>query len=97
MLCRLEFEVVYGGLKRACEAGAALSPPVNAKMILSFLRDRSLAEANQMLQIAESVLCEGMIIAVGMDNRCVLCATGRCRLLLVCLVNLSLTLVVVFV
>ena len=94
---RLEFEIVYGGLKRACEAGATLDPPVNAKMILSFLRDRSATEANQMLQMAESVLSEGMIIAVGMDNRCVPYATGRCSLLLVCLVNqLSLTLVLVF-
>jgi adenosine deaminase len=66
---KLDFETVYRGLVDGIEAGATLSPPVHAKLVLCFLRDRSCAEALAVLKLAAPFISEGHIIAVGMDNR----------------------------
>lgn len=66
---KLSFSTVFNGLVRALADGLELSPPVHAKLILSFLRDRSEEEAMAVLDLAKPFLVSGEIVAVGLDNR----------------------------
>lgn len=62
---KLDFEVVIGGLHRACEDGRA-KLGVDGRLIMCFLRDRSLEEALAVLQLA--LRHKDKIIGVGLDN-----------------------------
>ena len=64
---RMKYEDVVGGLTRGIEEGKA-KYGVDAALILSFLQDRSLEEAMEMLDQAIKPENIGKIIGVGMDN-----------------------------
>mmetsp|Transcript_10498 Transcript_10498/g.11984 ORF Transcript_10498/g.11984 Transcript_10498/m.11984 type:complete len:401 (+) Transcript_10498:238-1440(+) len=76
---QLDISVVINGLSRACEAARELLPPVEAKLIMCFLRHRHTgcawatppAEGNEALKVMEEVIEKGLVsslIAVGLDS-----------------------------